>query len=139
MRFGFGASVDNGTDNYLYEEELANLLDTVQTLSSEHSKQIEKLEAIGRATYPSIDTVKVNASTPNRRSKSPYPHNQPPAQILPFPEENLARRLVIDIKTLRRNREHMMQSEFLSWSKNRDPSEYSWKYNVKDNLYHSLK
>ncbi|MBW4599850.1 MAG: hypothetical protein KME29_09595 [Calothrix sp. FI2-JRJ7] len=130
---------DNGTDDYLHQQQLVNLKDTVQTLDTEHSKRIEQLEAKVEQLTQALIQLKVNASTPNRRSKSPYPHNQPPAQILPFEEENLARRLVIDIKTLRHNRETMTQSEFLSWSKNRDPSEYSWKYNVKDNLYHPFK
>jgi hypothetical protein len=132
-------SADNGTDDYLHQQQLVNLKDTVETLDTEHSKRIEQLEAKVEQLTQALIQLKVNASTPNRRSKSPYPHNQPPAQILPFPEENLARRLVIDIKTLRRNRENMTQSEFLSWSKNRDPSEYAWKYNVEDNLYHPIK
>lgn len=130
---------DNGADAPKHEQDLANLKDTVENLGAEHSNRIEKLEAKVEQLTQALIQLKVNASTTNRRSKSPYPHNQAPAQILPFEEENLARRLTIDIKTLRRNRENMTQSEFLSWSKNRDPSEYAWKYHAEDNLYHPVK
>ncbi|OKH34785.1 hypothetical protein NIES2101_38450 [Calothrix sp. HK-06] len=77
-------SVDNGTDTNLHEQDLTNLKETVQTLSSEHSKRIEQLEAKLEQLTQALIQLKVNSSTPNRRSKSPYPHNQPPAQILPF-------------------------------------------------------
>lgn len=78
-------------------------------------------------------------STPKRQG---YPYRSQVPQSLelqPYAPENLAKRLGVDMASLAREQKHKSQSEFESWSRQRDPSSTGWRFNEGDRLYHPVK
>ncbi|MBD2415317.1 hypothetical protein H6H01_32320 [Nostoc calcicola FACHB-3891] len=77
--------------------------------------------------------------SPARRQGYPYNSQVPQSvELQPFLAENLAKRLGVDTATLAREQKSKSQSEFESWSRNRDPSSTAWRYQ-NDGLFHPIK
>jgi hypothetical protein len=104
-------------------------------------QQVEVLTTRVAQLEGAIMVLQRNQNTPQKR-KSSYPsqfYGRESPQLQPFKEENLAMRLVTDTATIRDNRATLTQSEFISWTKQRDPSGFGWRYDEKDKLYYSVK
>ncbi|MEM6403609.1 MAG: hypothetical protein AAF757_25865, partial [Cyanobacteria bacterium P01_D01_bin.116] len=74
-----------------------------------------------------------------KSSGNPYNQNGKPAQIGALDALKLALRLNVQISTLLQKHESLTPEDFAEWSKNRDRSKYSWRFNEKDKLYHPTK
>ena len=95
------------------------------------SKQLEKIEkAIVSGKYSGGNS---------RQRYSGYQYQQQPVEIKFFAPENLAQRLGVTQKSLTTERETKSEQEFISWSRNRDPSSLGWKFQVSDGLYYPVK
>jgi hypothetical protein len=105
------------------DEQLAVKLETI----AKHLEKIERAIASGRYSN----------SRP-RRSAYPYQYQQP-VEINSFPNENLAQRLGVTPQSLINERENKTEQEFISWSRNRDPSGLGWKFQVEDGLYYPVR
>ncbi len=81
----------------------------------------------------------VNASKSRRSSYYPYQYNSAPPQPQPFELEKLALRLNTNVSTLTEKHTTLSQKDFELWCKERDPSQYAWRLNSKDGLYHPIK
>ncbi|MGM3309654.1 hypothetical protein ACSQ6I_27350 [Anabaena sp. WFMT] len=97
------------------------------------SKQLEKIErAIASGKYN-------GGNSRSRRSSYSYQYQQPPVEIQSFANENLAQRLGVTAQSLISERESKSEKEFLSWSRNRDPSGLGWKFQSQDGLYYPVR
>lgn len=92
-----------------------------------------------------LGAIQNNAHASNNRqsyrkySGNPYNQSGRPAQIEALDEQKLALRLNVNIPTLKEKHDSLTPSEFSEWSKERDRSKYSWRFNEKDKLYHPVK
>ncbi|BAZ19020.1 hypothetical protein NIES4071_109050 (plasmid) [Calothrix sp. NIES-4071] len=114
----------------------AERISRVEEKLSEFSNQLSRFEGALRVMQNSI-----NASR-SRRSGGYSPYNQynsQPPQLQPFDELSLSRRLNTNVSTLQEKRATLSQEEFERWCKDRDTSQYAWRFNEKDNLYHPIK
>ncbi|WP_071192208.1 hypothetical protein [Trichormus sp. NMC-1] len=94
-------------------------------------KQLEKIEkAIASGKYG-------GGNSRPRRSGYPYQYQQQPVEIKEFAPENLAQRLGVTPQSLITERETKTEQEFISWSRNRDPSSLGWKF--QDGLYYPVR
>lgn len=73
-----------------------------------------------------------------RHSAYPYQHQQA-VEIKSFAPENLAQRLGVTQQSLMNEWETKNEKEFISWSRNRDPSSLGWKFDIKDRLFYPVK
>ena len=97
------------------------------------SEKLEKIEkAIASGKYG-------GGNSRPRRSGYPYQYQQQPVEITSFANENLAQRLGVTQQSLITERETKSEQEFISWSRNRDPSGWGWKFQVSDGLYYPVK
>jgi hypothetical protein len=95
------------------------------------AKQLEKIErAIASGRYSGGNS---------RQRYSGYQYQQQPVEIKFFALENLAQRLGVTQQSLTTERETKSEQEFISWSRNRDPSSLGWKFQVSDGLYYPIK
>jgi len=96
-------------------------------------KQLEKIErALASGKYG-------GGNSKPRRSGYPYQYQQQPVEIKEFAPENLAQRLGVTPQSLITEWETKTEQEFISWSRNRDPSSLGWKFQVSDGLYYPIK
>ncbi|MEA5578671.1 hypothetical protein [Anabaena sp. UHCC 0451] len=107
------------------DELLASKLETL----ARHLEKIERAVASGRYS---------GGNSRPRRSAYPYQYQQA-VEITSFAPENLAMRLGVTQQSLTTERETKSEQEFISWSRNRDPSGLGWKFQVKDGLYYPVK
>jgi hypothetical protein len=124
--------------------ELQQVEEKLESLSTHLSKQDEllasKLEIIGKHLEKierSLASGRYSNSRP-RRSGYPYQYQQP-VEINSFAPENLAQRLGVTQQSLMNEWETKSEKEFISWSRNRDPSSLGWKLNVKDGLFYPVR
>ena len=95
-------------------------------------KQLEKIEkAIASGKYG-------GGNSRPRRSGYPYQYQQA-VEIKEFAPENLAQRLGVTQQSLITERETKTEQEFISWSRNRDPSSLGWKFQISDGLYYPVR
>jgi hypothetical protein len=96
-------------------------------------KQLEKIErALASGKYG-------GGNNRPRRSGYAYQYQQPAVEIQAFANENLAQRLGVTSQSLITERESKTEQEFLSWSRNRDPSGLGWKFQPQDGLYYPVR
>ncbi|MGF1672704.1 MAG: hypothetical protein ACFCUV_03350 [Rivularia sp. (in: cyanobacteria)] len=132
------------------ESDLQQLADSIKgqeapNLTNSHTE--EKLEALNnRVAFleGALGAIQSNVNASNNRSRykssgNPYNTSGKPAQIEALDSEKLALRLNVKIPTLQEKHESLTPEEFAEWSKNRDRSKYSWRFNAKDKLYHPAK
>lgn len=107
------------------DELLASKLETL----ARHLEKIERSLASGRYS---------GGNSRQRRSAYPYQYQQA-VEINSFAPENLAMRLGVTQQSLMKEWETQSEKEFISWSRNRDPSSLGWKFDVKDGLFYPVK
>ena len=112
------------------------------------SRTEEKLEALNNRVAKLEGALGAiqhnNFGVPNNRrryknSGNPYNQSGKPAQLEALDEQKLALRLNVNIPTLQEKHQTLDKQEFKEWSKERDRSKYSWRFNEKDGLYHPVK
>ena len=133
----------------MLEEKFEQLTQSIseQPPASTDSRMEEKLEVLTdrvariEGVLSALQSGGLGTSNNYRRKNSGNPYNQTgrPPQIQPLDEQKLALRLNVNIPTLQENHETLSPTEFAEWSKNRDRLKYSWRFNVKDGLYHPKK
>jgi hypothetical protein len=97
------------------------------------SKQLEKIErALASGKYS-------GGNSRPRRSGYAYQYQQEPVEIESFAQENLAQRLGVTAQSIITERESKSEQEFISWSRNRDPSGLGWKFQPQDGLYYPVR
>ena len=131
------------------ESELQQLADSIKGRSpnSTDSHTEEKLEALNNRVARlegALSAIQGNVSASNNRSRykssgNPYNQSGKPAQLEALDEQKLALRLNVNIPTLQEKHQTLDKQEFKEWSKERDRSKYSWRFNEKDGLYHPVK
>ena len=131
------------------ESELQQLADSIKLFASNptDSHTSENLVALNNRVARlegALSAIQSNVSASNNRSRykssgNPYNQNGKPAQIGALDALKLALRLNVQISTLQEKHESLSPEDFAEWSKNRDRSKYSWRFNEKDKLYHPAK
>ena len=113
------------------EERLTNLEGKVDAISN----RLAQFEGALMQMQSSLSASKSRYKS----SGYPYQYNSAPPQLQPFEEKNLAMRLNTTVSTLQEKRATLSQKDFEMWCKDRDPSQYAWRFNSKDKLYHPVK
>jgi len=144
--------VDNSAETRLQklEEELILLRSSIKERAETptDSRTEEKLEALNNrvakleGALGAIQNNNFGASNNYRRYKNsgnPYNQSGKPAQLEALDEQKLALRLNVNIPTLQEKHQTLDKKDFEEWSKERDRSKYSWRFNEKDGLYHPVK
>ena len=144
--------VDNSAETRLQklEEELILLRSSIfeRAETPTDSRTEEKIEALNNrvakleGALGAIQHNNFGASNNYRRYKNsgnPYNQSGKPAQLEALDEQKLALRLNVNIPTLQEKHQTLDKQEFKEWSKERDRSKYSWRFNEKDGLYHPVK
>lgn len=126
--FSFQESVV-GTSNNHQETRLTNVEAKLEDLS----QRLARFEGALMQMQNSI-----NASRSRNKSSYPYQNSTPP-KLEPKNQEQLAMRLNTSASTLQEKHTTLSQKDFELWTKERDLSDYSWRFNQKDKLYHPVK
>ncbi|MGB6301015.1 MAG: hypothetical protein WBF90_33235 [Rivularia sp. (in: cyanobacteria)] len=131
------------------ESDLQQLADSIKLRSpnATDSHTEEKLETLNNRVARlegALSAIQGNVIASNNRSRykssgNPYNQSGKPAQIGALDALKLALRLNVKIPTLQEKHESLTPEEFAEWSKSRDRSKYSWRFNEKDKLYHPTK
>ncbi len=145
------SSIESSIENRLQQIEtvLGQLTQSIEqsiesTFTQQQAQQLSNLEA-------KLETVAKNlaqlnnalgqlrqyGNTGKRRFSSSYQFHGPSVEIQSLTGENLARRLGVDVLSLSRERENKSPSEFLSWSRHRDPASRGWRFGD-DGLYYPV-
>ncbi|KAF3889747.1 MULTISPECIES: GPO family capsid scaffolding protein [Nostocales] len=146
---------DFGTDS----EAVRQLVERVEELESRltdlnrdtDSKSIAKLEKSLGSLEQKLEAVTLKITILEgavvqkqygQRKGYRTPYNNPyvvqqPLELQPFTEENLARRLAVEVSTLIKQRKNLSEVEFEKWSRGRDTSKTGWRYKD-DGLYHPI-
>jgi hypothetical protein len=122
--------------NQRIEKRLSKLESQIDTRGSGVETKLEaianKLERLERA-------IALNRYSNKKQRRQSFPYQQPPIELQPKANENLAQRLGVTPQSLIAERENNSAKEFLSWSRNRDPMSVGWEWNASDQLYHPVK
>ncbi|TBR56417.1 hypothetical protein B4U84_29980 [Westiellopsis prolifica IICB1] len=135
---------------YQLEEEFFRLADSLNAKNTNtHDEQRltnleEKVDAISNRLAKFEGALiqmqnSINARSRYKSSGYPYQYNSAPPQPQPFESEKLAFRLNTNVSTLTEKHTTLSQKDFELWCKDRDPSQYAWRLNSKDGLYHPVK
>ncbi|MBD2450552.1 hypothetical protein H6G76_26170 [Nostoc sp. FACHB-152] len=121
-------------------DRLANGVESrVDNKLGQHSQRLSSLEQRLETLATRLTQLEGQRYKSARRQAYPYNSQVPQSiELQPFLAENLAKRLGVDTATLAREQKSKSQSEFESWSRNRDPSSTAWRYQD-DGLYHPIK
>ncbi|MBE9035217.1 Hpt domain-containing protein [aff. Roholtiella sp. LEGE 12411] len=115
----------------LQHSDATDLQQQNQTLSV----RVEKLED----AYNRMDTYLKNNASASKRQSQPsrqYHHQPTRAKARSYDEQGLAKRLKVDVATLRqKSRDYV---EFTLWCRKTDPSGLAWELNQADGLYYLL-
>ncbi|MUG93287.1 hypothetical protein F7734_12945 [Scytonema sp. UIC 10036] len=147
------SDIDFGTDSEVKQlalrvEELeSRLADSNRDTDNQSSAKLEKslgsleqkLEAV-TLKLAILESAVVQKQYGQRKAyRTPYnnPYVPQALELQPFTEENLARRLAVDVSTLIKQRKSLSESEFEKWSRGRDTSKTGWRYKD-DGLYHPI-
>lgn len=88
-----------------------------------------------------IIQIQNNLNNQPKRNKSYYNNSYYTGQttrIQPLTEENLAKRLGVNVETVRKQRSSQPPPLFVAWSKRKDTSGIGWEFNEKTGLYHPV-
>ena len=88
-----------------------------------------------------IIQIQTGLNNQPRRNKSYYNNSYYPKQttrIQPLTEDNLAKRLGVNVETVRKERSSQPPPLFVGWSKRKDSSGIGWEFNEKTGLYHPV-
>ncbi len=131
--FRFKESIGSSTNS-----QQETRLTSVEAKLEELSNKLARFEGALMQLQSSMNAGRTGSRGSSRRY-SPYQYNAQPPQLQPFEEENLALRLNTNVATLQEKLATLSQKEFELWTKERDSSKYSWRFNEKDGLYHPVK
>ncbi|MBD2132602.1 hypothetical protein H6F47_09230 [Sphaerospermopsis sp. FACHB-1094] len=122
-------------------QQVENKLESLEThLCKQDELLASKLETLARHLEKIERSLASGRYSNNRPRRSAYPYQyQQAVEINSFAPENLAQRLGVTQHSLMKEWETQSEKEFISWSRNRDPSSLGWKLNVKDGLFYPVK
>ncbi|MBW4607151.1 MAG: hypothetical protein KME22_07980 [Hassallia sp. WJT32-NPBG1] len=121
-----GESNSNGTPE---TERLASLEQKIEGMTTRMAQFAE-----------AIILLQNNLNNQPRRNKSynnSYYQGQT-VKIQPLTEENLAKRLGVNVETVRKERSSQPAPLFVGWSKRKDSSGIGWEFNAHTGLYHPV-
>jgi uncharacterized protein (DUF1778 family)/uncharacterized coiled-coil protein SlyX len=121
-------------------QQLAKIEGAIASTNNQEAKLEELSHKLARFEGALIQMQSsINASRSRNKSSSyPYQNSAPP-KLEPKNQEQLAMRLGTTDSTLLEKRATLSQKDFELWTKERDLSNYSWRFNEKDKLYHPIK
>ncbi|MGB6301020.1 MAG: hypothetical protein WBF90_33260 [Rivularia sp. (in: cyanobacteria)] len=145
-----GVEVSTETRLQELEKELILLRSSINSRAETptDSRTEEKLEALNNrvakleGALGAIQHNNFGVSNNRRRYKNsgnPYNQSGRPPQIEALDEQKLALRLNVNIPTLLEKHQTLDKKDFEEWSKERDRSKYSWRFNANSGLYHPIK
>jgi hypothetical protein len=82
-----------------------------------------------------------NLNNQPKRNKSYYNNSYYQGQttrIQPLTEDNLSKRLGVNVETVRKERSSQPPPLFVGWSKRKDTDGIGWKFNSHTGLYHPV-
>lgn len=126
-------------ESQLLGEEPRNGTDSTQRLASLEQK-IEGMTSRMAQFADAIIQIQNNLNNQPRRNKSynnSYYQGQT-VKIQPLTEENLAKRLGVNVETVRKERSSQPPPLFVGWSKRKDTSGIGWEFNFHTGLYHPI-
>jgi hypothetical protein len=124
---------------------LADLDSSVAVPAPDEKVLLQLLVASIERVYQKLETIderlaRLEAGQGRPSSKGKYTPSVPQqAEFQTFEEENLARRLGVDIKTLIQHRTNDSAEEFVRWSRRKDPGQLGWRYQESDKMYHPVR
>lgn len=135
----FDSSAELGATTELQQVE--EKLESLEThLSQQDELLASKLEIVAKHLEKIERSLASGKYSNNRPRRSGYPYQyQQAVEISAFPNDNLAQRLGVTPHSLTTERETKSEQEFISWSRNRDPSGLGWKFQPKDGLYYPVR
>jgi predicted nucleic acid-binding Zn-ribbon protein len=151
---GSSDSTDNNVETRLHqlEEELQHSAPRIEKCAesstetqqqqrfSDLEQQIKVLANRLALIESALVQLQRNPSTQRGRKSSGYPYYQQASiELQPMPEENLAKRLAVDVANLSNQRQTLSPKEFLSWSRSRDPGSVGWRYQEQEAIYFPVK
>lgn len=122
-------------------------LDDLDAIAGHEDKRLDSLEkkteeitAQMKQFAEAIIKIQNYLNNQPKRQKKSYNNNsyyqgQTP-RIQPLTEENLAKRLGVDVETIREQRINLPPPLFVAWCKNKDQSGIGWQFDRDTGLYH---
>ena len=130
--------LDNLESQLLGEEPCNETLETKRLVDLE--QKIEGMTSRMAQFADAIIQIQTGLNNQPRRNKSynnSYYQGQT-VKIQPLTEENLAKRLGVNVETVRKQRSSQPPPLFVAWSKRRDTSGIGWEFNAHTGLYHPV-
>ncbi|MBW4595465.1 MAG: hypothetical protein KME46_21820 [Brasilonema angustatum HA4187-MV1] len=116
--------VESGVDDSL--KQRLSLLEQQYSAITLRLTQIEGvISLLGQRSY-----------TPYR--KQSYQYHPPQLELQAYTQENLAKRLGVNVGTLEQERNSNSPKDFESWCRSRDPGSVGWRF-ASDGLFHPIK
>ncbi|MGI2904355.1 hypothetical protein [Tolypothrix sp. VBCCA 56010] len=126
-------------ESQLLGESNSNETDSTKRLASLEQK-IEGMTSRMTQFASAIIQIQTGLNNQPRRNKSynnSYYQGQT-VKIQPLTEENLAKRLGVNVETVRKERSSQPPPLFVGWSKRKDTSGIGWEFNSHTGLYHPV-
>ena len=130
--------LDNLESQLLGEEPCNETLETKRLVDLE--QKIEGMTSRMAQFADAIIQIQTGLNNQPRRNKSynnSYYQGQT-VKIQLLTEENLAKRLGVNVETVRKQRSSQPPPLFVAWSKRRDTSGIGWEFNAHTGLYHPV-
>lgn len=130
--------LDSLESQLLGEEPCNETLETKRLVDLE--QKIEGITSRMAQFADAIIQIQNNLNNQPRRNKSynnSYYQGQT-TRIQPLTEDNLAKRLGVNVETVRKQRSSQPPPLFVGWSKRKDTSGIGWEFNEKTGLYHPV-
>lgn len=127
-------------ESQLLGEEPRNETDSTKRLASLEQK-IDFITTRMAQFAEAIILLQNNLNNQPRRNKSYYNNSYYQGQtvkIQPLTEDNLAKRLGVNVETVRFERSSQPPPLFVGWSKRKDSSGIGWEFNTDTGLYHPV-
>ncbi len=131
--------LDNLESQLLGEEPHNGTPETKRLASLE--QKIEGMTTRMAQFADAIIQIKTGLNNQPRRNKSYYNNSYYQGQtvkIQPLTEDNLAKRLGVNVETVRFERSSQPPPLFVGWSKRKDTSGIGWEFNSHTGLYHPV-
>jgi len=127
-------------ESQLLGEEPRNETDSTKRLASLEQK-IEGITTRMAQFAEAIIQIQTGLNNQPKRNKSYYNNSYYQGQtvkIQPLTEDNLAKRLGVNVETVRKERSSQPPPLFVGWCKRKDTSGIGWEFNEKTGLYHPI-
>ncbi|MBW4567200.1 MAG: hypothetical protein KME31_04025 [Tolypothrix carrinoi HA7290-LM1] len=130
--------LDNLESQLLGEEPRNETLETKRLVDLE--QKIDFITTRMAQFADAIIQIQTGLNNQPKRNKSynnSYYQGQS-VKIQPLTEDNLAKRLGVNVETVRKERSSQPPPLFVGWSKRKDSSGIGWEFNEKTGLYHPV-